>query len=97
MRVQAFQPRKIDPPHFVAETYEELADKAGEFIGGEQCDGCGNSTYRITAVGAGSPRPIAGFSAICAVDPTDPEDQRHSAPCGRGWPIFPAEEDDVCF
>lgn len=97
MTVQAFQPRKIDPPHFVAETFEELADKVGEYIGGEQCDYCGNHSYRITAVGHGSPRPIRGYSAICATDPDEDEEQRHPEPCGKGWPIFSASEDDVCF
>lgn len=40
--VLSFQPRSIDPPHFVAETYDELAEKDGEEIGGDQCDYCGS-------------------------------------------------------
>ena len=45
--VRAFQPRKYDPPKFVAETGDDLADMEGDFIGAGQCDGCGNATYQI--------------------------------------------------
>ncbi len=97
MSVRAFQPRSVDPPHFVAEDEEALAELVGDFIGGEQCDFCGNHSYRIERVGHGSPRPIYGFTARCAADPDEDPEFRHPAPCGRGWPIFIADEDLVTF
>lgn len=40
--VLAFQPRKRDYPHFVAEDFDELQEKDGDDIGAEQCDRCGS-------------------------------------------------------
>ena len=45
--VLCFQPRSVDPPHFIAENEEQLYERRGEIVGGEQCDSCGNSAYRI--------------------------------------------------
>lgn len=93
--VRAFQPRKIDPPHFVAETGEDLIGMEGGWIGAEQCDGCGNSSYRIQV------RMIAPgtrqFEAVCAVDPTDPDEFKHPEPCGAVYPIRIWDEDLVVF
>ena len=93
MRVRAFQPRKIDPPHFVAETYEDLQDKEGEFIGGEQCDGCGNSVYRIMVrlINPGTRQYIAK----CMNDPDD--GFIHPDPCGAEYNISIYDEDEVVF
>lgn len=88
--VRAFQPRKIDPPHFVAENVDDLEDMLGGFVGAEQCDGCGNSTYLIETDG---PKYIAR----CAVDPTDSEEFRHPAPCGTAYRIGIWDEDQVVF
>lgn len=40
--VLAFQPRSIDPAHFVAEDFDELLTKEGDEISGDQCDDCGS-------------------------------------------------------
>lgn len=99
--VRAFQPRKIDPPHFVAENLDELAERVGDLISGEQCDNCGNSCYRIERVGHGSPEPIYGFSARCVTDPDlgpgPDNDEGQFTGCGRGYPISVWDEEEVVF
>lgn len=94
-KVRAFQPRKIDPPHFVCMEYEELKDMAGQFIGGEQCDGCGNSSYQIRfrIIAPGTRQ----YFAKCAVDPTDDPEFRHTDPCGNEYSISIYDEDEVVF
>lgn len=93
--VRAFQPRKIDPPHFVAEDLQELEEKLGEFIGAEQCDGCGNSTYLITSrlIQPG----VRQFEAVCMADPDEDPEFRHPDPCGTHYPIKIWDEDLVVF
>lgn len=95
MSVRAFQPRKIDPPHFVAEDLDELEGREGEFLGAEQCDGCGNSTYeiRVRMIQPG----VRQFEAVCAVDPTDADEFRHSDPCGTAYPIRIWDDELVVF
>lgn len=93
--VLAFRPRSIDPPHFVAETRDELVDKVGEYIGGEQCDGCGNSTYLIVQDNHYS--DDRHIYARCAVDPSDSDEFKHPEPCGRKIAITLWNEDDVVF
>lgn len=95
--VRAFQPRRVDPPHFVAETLDELAERVGELIPGEQCDYCGNSCYRIERVGHGSPEPIYGFTARCVTDPDQDFIEGQFTGCGRGFPIGIWDEDEVVF
>lgn len=93
--VRAFQPRKYDPPQFVAEDLDELEGKEGEFIGGGQCDGCGNSTYevRVRMIQPG----VRQFEAVCCVDPDDDPEFKHPDPCGTAYPIRIYDEDDVTF
>lgn len=93
--VRAFQPRQIDPPHFVAEDLEELEEKEGEWLGAEQCDGCGNSTYqiRVRMIQPG----VRQFEAVCAADPDDDPEFRHSDPCGTAYKISIWDEDLVVF
>lgn len=93
--VRAFQPRKFDPPQFVAEDYDELQGKEGEFIAGEQCDGCGNASYqiRVRMIQAG----VRQYEAVCAVDPDDDPEFAHTAPCGTAYPIKIWDEDLVAF
>lgn len=90
MSVRAFQPRSIDPPHFVAEDLNELQEKVGEFVNGEQCDGCGNSVYEIREGKYGQ------YEAVCAVE--DPEGEfAHPAPCGHAYRITIWDEGEVVF
>ena len=93
--VRAFQPRKIYPPHFVAEDLEALEEKEGEFIGAEQCDGCGNSTYliQVRMIQPG----VRQFEAVCKVDPSDDPEFAHTDPCGTAYPIKIWDEDLVAF
>lgn len=93
MNVRAFQPRKIDPPHFVAEDDEALREIVGSFIGGEQCDGCGNHSYRVEENKGGN----IWFVAVCAVDPDEDHEFVHPEPCGTQWPIQIWDEDEVTF
>lgn len=95
MSVRAFQPRSIDPPHFVAETLDDLADMVGGFVGAEQCDGCGNSTYRLEAL-PGHLGTVK-YIARCAVDFTDDPEFRHTDPCGTPYPINLWDDDLVVF
>jgi len=88
--VYAFRPRSRDYPHFVAEDVEDVHNKLGEYIGGEQCDGCGNHSYRVeTAHGA--------FYAVCAVDPDEDHEFVHLDPCGARYPIQIYTADEVTF
>lgn len=93
--VRAFQPRKIDPPQFVAEDYESLQEMEGDFISAEQCDGCGNSSYqiRVRMIQPG----VKQYEAVCAVDPDDDPEFAHTAPCGTAYRIKIWDEDLVCF
>lgn len=95
MSVRAFQPRKIDPPHFVAETYDDLKDMEGEFIGAEQCDGCGNSVYHVEVrmIAPGTKQYIAK----CADDPSDDREFAHPDPCGAEYRISIWDEEQVVF
>jgi len=95
MSVRAFQPRKIDPPHFVAETYDDLKAMEGDFIGGEQCDGCGNHSYQVRARVL-NPGTLQ-YEAVCAIDPDESDEFRHPDPCGTAYPIRIWDEDDVVF
>jgi hypothetical protein len=63
----------------------------GDFVGGEQCDHCGNSTYRVELWRDRS------YRAVCAIDPDDDPEFRHPEPCGTGWPILVWHEDEVVF
>lgn len=95
MSVRAFQPRKVDPPHFVAETVDELAEMEGQYLSAEQCDGCGNHTYRVEV------RMIAPgtrqFEARCAVDPDASTEFQNSDPCSTVYPITIWDDDLVVF
>jgi hypothetical protein len=92
MTVRAFQPRKIDPPQFVAETIDELAERVGEYIGGGPCDGCGNYSYQIRADAR-----LGRYVAVCAADPDEDPEVRHPDPCGTAYPIQVWDEDLVAF
>lgn len=87
-----FHPRKIDPPHAITETREELEELVGSFVGAEQCDGCGNSIYRI--IREEWRRDGFIYLAKCALDPTDDPEFQHADPCGAEWPIasYPVSE-----
>lgn len=89
--VRAFQPRRYDPPKFVAENIDDLPDLVGSFIGGGQCDGCGNHSYEIREQGEGR------YVAVCAVDPTDSPEFQHPDPCGTPYGIGIYDEDLVEF
>jgi hypothetical protein len=89
--VWAFQPRKSDPPHFVAEDAAELYDRIGEFIGGEQCDNCGNHSYRLGAIYGHR------WIATCAVDPDEDPEFRHPEPCGTHYTVRLYDENEVTF
>lgn len=93
--VRAFQPRSIEPPHFVAETYDDLQEMEGDFIGGEQCDGCGNHSYqiRVRLIAPGTRQ----YEAVCATDPDESDEFKHPEPCGHAWPIKLWDEDLVTF
>ena len=88
--VYAFKPRTYDPPAFVAEDAEYLDSMIGGFIGGDQCDGCGNSVYRVEGA-------HGAFYAVCADDPADDREFAHPDPCGRRWPIRLYAADEVAF
>lgn len=90
--VYAFWPREIDPPHFVAEDIEDLEDRVGTFIGGAQCDGCGNHSYRVEKRSHGH-----AFFAVCAPDPDEDPEFRHPDPCGEAYAIHLYNADDVVF
>ena len=90
MSVRAFQPRKVDPPQFVAEDEIALDQLVGGFIPGEQCDGCGNSSYRVEGA-------HGSWWAVCAVDPSDDPEFQHTAPCGARYAIGVWEDDLVTF
>lgn len=90
--VYAFQPRKIDPPHFVAESADDLYHLLGSFVGGEQCDGCGNHSYVIMRDAAS---PI--YWARCAADPDESDEYRHPAPCGHFYQLSVYDAQDVVF
>jgi len=92
--VRAFQPRRYDPPRFVAEDEAELIEKLGEYVAAGQCDGCGNSTYLIETARPDVERPIV---ARCATDPTDDPEFRHPDPCGASYPIAIWDEEQVEF
>lgn len=77
--VLSFQPRKVDFPHFVADTREELRGMVGTQVGAEQCDGCGNNVYRITTDGY-------TFRAVCSLDDS-PDEFTMTEPCGASFPI----------
>lgn len=88
--VRAFQPRQYDPPKFVAENIDDLPDLVGSFIGGGQCDGCGNHSYLVVATSH-------GYVAKCEVDPGDDPEFAHPDPCGAAYPINVWDEDLVEF
>ena len=89
--VYAFHPRQCDYPHLVAEDDEALADKLGSFIGGEQCDECGNSVYLVIQKGRGE------YYAKCADDPSDDRELAHPKPCGTEYRIRWYDESEVTF
>lgn len=95
MSVRAFQPRQHEPPKFVAEDLDALEALEDGFIGGGQCDGCGNSSYRVRVrmIQPG----VRQFEAVCAVDPTDDPEFAHPAPCGAAYPIKIWDDDEVEF
>ena len=95
MSVRAFQPRSIDPPQFVAETLDDLVELEGTFIGGEQCDGCGNHSYEVQVkmIAPGTRQ----FVAVCKTDPDESEEFRHPEPCGAVYRITIWDEDLVQF
>jgi len=95
MSVRAFQPRKSDPPHFVAEDLDELEAREGELIGGEQCDGCGNHSYqiRVRMIQPG----VRQYEAVCAVDPDESSEFTHTDPCGTAYRITIWDDDLVVF
>ncbi len=80
--VRAFQPRKYDPPQFVAEDREDLIELEGAFVNGPQCDGCGNGEYQVNPIAPGTRQ----FIAVCAVEDADDE-FAHPAPCGAEYRI----------
>lgn len=93
--VYAFHPRKRDHPHFVAEDGDELASKLGEFLPGEQCDGCGNHSYRLDVQRGESGH--LHYYAVCAVDPDDSDEFRHDSPCGSLYPVHRYRSSEVVF
>ena len=88
--VRAFTPRSIDPPRYVAEDGDELDDRIGDLVPAEQCDGCGNSIYRLTKEGR-------RYWMICAEDPDEDPEFKHPNPCGSRYPVEIWEEDLVVF
>jgi hypothetical protein len=98
MSVRAFQPRKIGPPQFVAEDLEELSEKLGEYVSAEQCDGCGNPCYRIERRNDPLLKlPDGHYLAVCAVDPDEPDEFKHTAPCGSRYAITVWDDEQVVF
>ncbi len=93
--VRAFQPRKYDPPKFVAESADDLIEMEGDFIGDGQCDGCGNATYQIERrqIAPGT----AQYIAVCRRDPDDDPEFAHPDPCGTEYRITIWDEDLVEF
>lgn len=87
--VYAFRPRSIDPPRYLADTRDDLADRIGEYVGAGQCDNCGNSTYRLAEYGVSS-----GCAAICEANPDDDPEFKHPEPCGAAWHVrlYPESE-----
>lgn len=85
--VYAFHPRSVDPPAAVAEDVDGLKELEGSFVGAEQCDSCGNASYRIErrerarADGTVQTRWVA----VCAADPDEDPEFVHPSPCGREW------------
>jgi hypothetical protein len=92
--VRAFQPRKFDPPRFVAEDEAELEELEGSFVDAGQCDGCGNSTYRISC---DRTRAFPRWYATCAIDPEGSSEFRHPKPCGNVYRIELYDETLVEF
>jgi len=88
--VLCFQPRSVDPPHFIAENEEQLYERRGEIVGGEQCDSCGNSAYRIV-IGSAGPS-----YAVCFTDVDDEVSREHGG-CGAEYPIRWEQAGKVCF
>jgi hypothetical protein len=77
----AFTPRKMDGPRAVgAETRHDLEGMEGEIVSAEQCDGCGNHTYRIYRNGQ-------SFYAKCEADPDEDPEFAHPDPCGATYTI----------
>lgn len=97
MTVRAFQPRKHDPPQFVAEDLDALEEMVGEYVSGEQCDGCGNSNYQVRARTLTPDCEHHTFVCVCTNNPLDGEEYQHPEPCGTSYPIGMWEEDLVCF
>jgi len=89
--VYAVQVRSVDPPQFVAETEEDLDGKIGEYLGLEQCDGCGNHTFRV------APGNKRGFVVVCETDPNGDPEFRHPEPCGHRWPVRLERAGDTVF
>ena len=93
--VRAFQPRRYDPPRFVAEDLEELQEKIGEILSYEQCDNCGNSCYKIEERVTASLAHY--YEAVCITDPDADDPEFQWIGCGHRYPIGIYDEDDVCF
>jgi hypothetical protein len=93
--VRAFQPRRYDPPRFVAETGDDLKDLEGSFIGAGQCDNCGNSTYHVESRVLA--RGTLQYVAVCKVDPDDDPEFAWGTSCGTEWRITIWDEDLVEF
>ena len=83
-RVLVFDPRKGDGPFFVAEDLDDMPGKVGEYVGAEQCDGCGNHSYRIERATPDSD----SYYAVCAVDPDESYEFKHTDPCGTHYRIY---------
>lgn len=67
-------------PQFVADSLEEVEEMVGDWWGGEQCDNCGNSAYKIT-------RGIGGLYVMrCTVNPDDEVSSQFGG-CATEWPI----------
>lgn len=87
----AFTPRKIDGPRAVgADTRAELAELEGELIGAEQCDGCGNHTYRVCRNGQ-------SFYAKCELDPDEDPEVAWPEACGKCYSIRLHRAAEVVF
>jgi hypothetical protein len=93
MKVRAYRPNRNDDPIFIAETYEDLQEKEGDYIGGPQCESCGNWTYQIQVklINPGTKQ----YFAKCIADPA--MDEQHGAECGAEYNIGIYEDREVVF
>lgn len=88
-RVYAFEPQQGEL-FYVAETLADLRERAGEYVGAEQCDNCGGGLYRIEAELVGK-RDAGGYVARCV------RDDLGRGGCGAEYPIGLRDSEEVIF